>query len=73
MLCIFITLLVQELGLRVVEVNVGNKAKGTTIEALVGEAMQSSAVQSQQVVLHRARPPTHPPTLSLSSPIFCVV
>ncbi|KAL3150998.1 hypothetical protein ABBQ38_012871 [Trebouxia sp. C0009 RCD-2024] len=42
----------QELGMRVVEVNAGNKAKGSTIEALVGEAMQSSAVQSQQVVSH---------------------
>ena len=39
----------QESGMRVVEVNTGDRAKGTTIEALIGEAMQSSAVQSQQV------------------------
>ena len=47
--------------MRVVEVNVGNKAKGTTIEALVGEAMQSSAVQSQQVILSLAPPPPPSP------------
>lgn len=38
--------------MRVVEVNTGDRAKGSTIEALVGEAMQSAAVQSQQVLAH---------------------
>lgn len=52
--------------MRVVEVNVGNKAKGSSIETLVGEAMQSSAVQSQQVILFLAQP-SHPPC-----PSFCL-
>ena len=36
--------------MRVVEVNTGDRAKGSTIEALIGEAMQSAAVQSTQVL-----------------------
>ncbi len=47
--------------MRVIEVNIGSRAKGNTINALVGEAMQSCSLQtSLQVLLILL--PAHPPS-----------